>query len=95
MSGTAPPARKLFGTDGVRGVANADLTPELAMAIGRALGRASGGTGNVLVGQDTRRSGPILEAALAAGIASAGASVVLAGVMPTPAVAELVAKDGT
>lgn len=65
------------------------------MAIGRALGRASGGMGNVLVGQDTRRSGPILEAALAAGIASAGASVVLAGVMPTPAVAELVAKDGT
>jgi len=65
------------------------------MAIGRALGRASGGTGNVLVGQDTRRSGPMLEAALAAGIASAGADVVLGGVMPTPAVAELVADDVT
>ena len=63
------------------------------MSIGRALGRASGGRGTVLVGQDTRRSGPMLEAALAAGIASAGADVVLGGVMPTPAVAELVAHD--
>ena len=62
------------------------------MAIGRALGRATGG-GNVLVGLDTRRSGPMLEAALAAGLASAGADVVLGGVMPTPAVAELVAMD--
>ena len=49
----------------------------------------------MLVGQDTRRSGPMLEAALAAGLASAGAEVVLGGVMPTPAVAELVARDGT
>lgn len=64
------------------------------MVIGRALGDASGG-GAVLVGQDTRRSGPMLEAALAAGLASAGADVVLGGVMPTPAVAELVARDGT
>lgn len=62
------------------------------MAIGRALGRAAG-DGTVLVGQDTRRSGPMLEAALAAGLASAGADVVLGGVMPTPAVAELVAID--
>ncbi len=64
------------------------------MAIGRALGQASGGTGTVLVGRDTRRSGPMLEAALAAGIASTGTDVVLGGVMPTPAVAELVAHDG-
>lgn len=64
------------------------------MAIGRALGRATGG-GTVLVGLDTRRSGPMLEAALAAGLASSGAHVVLGGVMPTPAVAELVASDGT
>ena len=78
----------------MRGVANADLTPELAMAIGRALGRASAGRGTVLVGQDTRRSGPMLEAALAAGIASSGCDVVLGGVLPTPAVAELVARDG-
>lgn len=63
------------------------------MAIGRALGRSAGGGGKVLVGQDTRRSGPMLEAALAAGIASAGCSVVLAGVLPTPGVAELVAGD--
>ncbi len=63
------------------------------MAIGRALGRASGAGGTVLVGQDTRRSGPMLEAALAAGIASAGSDVVLGGVLPTPAVAELVAGD--
>lgn len=63
------------------------------MVIGRALGQASQG-GSVLVGQDTRRSGPMLEAALAAGLASAGCHVVLGGVMPTPAVAELVAGDG-
>jgi phosphoglucosamine mutase len=63
------------------------------MAIGRAIGRASEGAGTVLVGRDTRRSGPMLEAALAAGIASSGASVVLGGVLPTPAVAELVAHD--
>jgi len=64
------------------------------MVIGRALGNAWGADA-VLVGQDTRLSSPMLEAALAAGIASAGADVVLGGVMPTPAVAELVAKDGT
>jgi phosphoglucosamine mutase len=77
----------------VRGVANADLTPELAMAIGRALGLSVHGGGSVLVGRDTRRSGEMLEAALAAGIASAGDDVVLGGVLPTPAVAELVAAD--
>lgn len=75
----------------MRGVANAGLTPELAMAIGHAVGHASGGAGAVLVGRDTRLSGPMLESALAAGIASAGTDVVLAGVLPTPAVAELVA----
>ena len=77
----------------MRGVANADLTPELAMAIGRALGLSVRGGGSVLVGRDTRRSGEMLEAALAAGIASAGDDVVLGGVLPTPAVAELVAAD--
>ena len=77
----------------MRGVANADLTPELAMAIGRALGLSVHGGGSVLVGRDTRRSGEMLEAALAAGIASAGDDVVLGGVLPTPAVAELVAAD--
>ena len=62
----------------MRGVANADLTPELAMAIGRALGLSVHGGGSVLVGRDTRRSGEMLAAALAAGIASAGDDVVLA-----------------
>lgn len=85
--------RSLFGTDGVRGVANRELTPELAMAIGRALGGRLGPAARVLVGRDTRRSGPMLEAALAAGLASAGVHVALAGVLPTPAVAELVARD--
>lgn len=77
----------------MRGVANADLTPELALSIGRALGISVGGHGRVLVGRDTRRSGPMLEAALAAGLASTGVDVVLGGVLPTPAVAELVADD--
>ncbi|HJZ61341.1 MAG TPA: phosphoglucosamine mutase [Miltoncostaeaceae bacterium] len=86
--------RTLFGTDGVRGVANRDLTPELALAIGRAVGARLGPGSRVLVGRDTRRSSPMLEGALAAGLASAGAGVVLGGVLPTPAVADLVATDG-
>jgi phosphoglucosamine mutase len=63
------------------------------MQVGRALGLSVGGQGAVLVGRDTRRSGPMLEAALAAGITSAGVDVVLGGVLPTPAVAVLVAAD--
>jgi phosphoglucosamine mutase len=78
----------------VRGVANRDLTPELALALGRALGARLAGGARVLIGRDTRRSGPMLEGALAAGLASAGADVGLLGVMPTPAVAELVAGSG-
>ena len=73
-----------FGTDGVRGVANQDLTPELALALGRASARVLGGDA-VVVGRDTRRSGPMLEAALAAGFASEGVEVVLLGVVPTVA----------
>ncbi len=84
-------ARALFGTDGVRGVANRDLTPELALALGRALGRRLGAGSGVLIGRDTRRSGPMLEAALASGLSSVGVHVALGGVLPTPAVAELVA----
>ncbi|MBN2623616.1 MAG: phosphoglucosamine mutase, partial [Acidimicrobiales bacterium] len=75
-----------FGTDGVRGVANAELTPELALALGRAAVRVLGGS-RFAVGRDTRRSGPLLEAALAAGMASEGADVTLLGVVPTPEVA--------
>lgn len=86
------PTRALFGTDGVRGVANRDLTPELALSIGRALGARLEPGATVLVGRDTRRSGPMLEAALAAGLSSAGIDVELGGVLPTPAVAELVAR---
>jgi phosphoglucosamine mutase len=75
-----------FGTDGVRGVANSELTPELALALGRAAARVLGGA-RFAVGRDTRRSGPLLEAALSAGLAAEGAGVVSLGVVPTPAVA--------
>src|SRR5215510_12944666 len=75
-----------FGTDGVRGVANAELTPELALALGRAAARVLEGD-HFAVGRDTRRSGPLLEAALSAGLASEGADVTLLGVAPTPEVA--------
>ncbi|MDX6556402.1 MAG: phosphoglucosamine mutase [Miltoncostaeaceae bacterium] len=86
--------RALFGTDGVRGVANRDLTPELALALGRAVGSRLAPGARVLVGRDTRLSGPMLEAALAAGLASAGVEVLLGGVLPTPAIAELVGAAG-
>ena len=81
---------RLFGTDGIRGVANADLTPELAFRVGRAAGAVLGGSGApFFAGRDTRLSGPMLEAALAAGICSVGGSVELGGILPTPAVAFL------
>lgn len=81
---------ELFGTDGVRGVANRDLTPLLAMQLGMAAAAVLGnGTHapQVLVGRDTRLSGDMLEAALVAGLCSAGAKVTLLGIVPTPAVA--------
>lgn len=81
-----------FGTDGVRGVANSELTPELALSLGRAAARVIG-RGPWLIGRDTRRSGPLLFAALAAGLASEGALVVDLGVLPTPGVAHLSAID--
>jgi phosphoglucosamine mutase len=86
-----PAVARLFGTDGVRGVANRDLTPEMAFALGRALVAALGGRGRprIAIGRDTRVSGPMLQAALSAGIASAGADVLRLGVIPTPAVAFL------
>jgi phosphoglucosamine mutase len=77
-----------FGTDGVRGVANAELTPELALALGRAAARVLGTAGGQFaVGRDTRRSGPLLEAALCAGLVAEGMDVELLGVAPTPEVA--------
>ncbi len=85
---------RLFGTDGVRGIANSELTPELAMDIGRAvaflLAKDSGKRAKILIGKDTRVSSDMLENALAAGLCSAGADVVLLGFIPTPAVAYLV-----
>ncbi len=82
-----------FGTDGVRGVANAELTAEFALSLGRAAARVLGGD-HFLIGRDTRRSGPMLEAALAAGLCAEGRTVELLGVLPTPAVACLSAFDG-
>jgi phosphoglucosamine mutase len=83
--------RRYFGTDGVRGVVGETLTPELVERLGRAMTLWSG-RARVLVGRDTRGSGPELEDALARGIVSAGGTAVLAGVLPTPAVA-LLAQD--
>ena len=78
-----------FGTDGVRGVANQELTVELVTAFGRAAVRVLGGDKPFFVGRDTRRSGPMLEAALVAGICAEGSDVALVGVLPTPGVAHL------
>jgi len=78
------PAR--FGTDGVRGVANDELTGELALALGRATARVLPAR-TFVVGRDTRRSGPLLQAAFSAGLATEGADVVDLGVLPTPGVA--------
>ncbi len=75
-----------FGTDGLRGLANVDLTPELLVALGRAAARTLG-TERFLVGRDTRVSGPMLFAALSAGLNAEGAEVTDLGVVPTPAVA--------
>ena len=81
-------ARRYFGTDGVRGIVGEELTPDLVERIGKAATLWAGG-GRVLVGRDTRGSGPELEQAVARGIASAGGTAVLGGVLPTPAVALL------
>lgn len=83
---------KYFGTDGVRGIANRELTPELAFRIGRCGGVVlTGGAARpkVVIGRDTRVSGPMLESALVAGLLSIGADVVRLGVVTTPAVAYL------
>ena len=85
---------RLFGTDGIRGVANLDLTPELALRLGRAAGHVLGGPGHsVVIGRDTRRSGRMLESALAAGLCSVGMEVRLVGHVPTPGLAFLAKTD--
>src|SRR5919204_397347 len=81
-------ARNYFGTDGVRGIVGDSLMPELVERLGKAVALWSG-RGRVFVGRDTRASGIELEDALARGIASAGGHGILAGVLPTPAVALL------
>src|SRR5215475_14645418 len=87
--------RKLFGTDGVRGEAGTFLTAELATALGRATTASlEAQRPQVLIVRDTRESGPMLEAALAAGVAAAGGDALLGGVLPTPAAAILVKKLG-
>jgi len=89
---------RLFGTDGVRGLANGDLTPELSMAVAVAaahvLAGVEGPRPKAVVGRDPRASGEMLEAAVCAGLASAGADVTRVGVLPTPAVAYLTAELG-
>src|SRR5947207_1159738 len=79
-------SRDYFGTDGVRGVVGDTLTTELVERLGRAAATWAGAK-RVFVGRDTRVSGPELEAALARGITSTGATAVLCGVLPTPAIA--------
>ena len=81
---------RLFGTDGIRGVANIDLKPTLAYGLGRATAhRLVGKGGQLVVGQDTRRSGDMFVAAIAAGATSLGSEVRIAGCVPTPALAYL------
>ncbi len=93
-NGAAAHERHLFGTDGIRGVANEPpMTPEVAMALGKAVahvaGRNKAHTPRVLIGKDTRLSGYMIEQAIAAGICARGARVILCGPLPTPAVAQL------
>lgn len=87
---------RLFGTDGVRGIANSELTPELAFSLGKAgayvLGKNTDEKPCFLIGMDTRISGDMLENALTAGILAVGGDVIKVGVLPTPAIAYLVKK---
>jgi len=83
----------LFGTDGIRGKANEILTPELVLSLSRAIAATLvPHGGRVIIGRDTRTSGPMLESALSAGLASSGLDVWLAGIIPTPAISFLI-KD--
>jgi phosphoglucosamine mutase len=88
-------ARKLFGTDGVRGVAGEFLTAELALALGEsATRRTQAARPQVLIIRDTRESGPMLQAAVAAGVSAAGGDALLGGVLPTPAAPLLIGRYG-
>jgi phosphoglucosamine mutase len=92
---TVRQSRKLFGTDGVRGRVGELLDPELAIALGRAAAAETGvDAPQIVIVRDTRESGPMLEHALAAGIAAGGGDAYLAGVLPTPAASILVRRHG-
>ena len=88
--------RKYFGTDGIRRIANTELTPELVYKVAKAgayvLAKHSDHVPTILIGRDTRLSGTLIESAMTAGFLSYGANVKLLGVMPTPAVAYLTRK---
>ena len=88
--------RKYFGTDGIRRIANTELTPELVYKVAKAgayvLAKHTDHTPTILIGRDTRISGTLIESAMVAGFLSYGANVKLLGVMPTPAVAYLTRK---
>ncbi|MEY2813779.1 MAG: hypothetical protein RL579_684, partial [Actinomycetota bacterium] len=95
-------AKRLFGTDGIRGLANRDLTAELALNVSVAaahilveqIGDANKNRPKAIVGSDSRASGEFLEAAVVAGLTSAGVDVYRVGVLPTPAIAYLVGESG-
>ncbi|MFM8366462.1 MAG: phosphoglucosamine mutase, partial [Candidatus Nanopelagicaceae bacterium] len=95
-------AKRLFGTDGIRGLANRDLTAELALNVSVAaahilveqIGDPTGNRPKAIVGSDSRASGEFLEAAVVAGLTSAGVDVYRVGVLPTPAIAYLVGESG-
>ncbi len=88
-------ARRLFGTDGVRGSAGTFLTAELALALGReATVRAAAERPQVLIIRDTRESGEMLQAAVAAGVSAAGGDALIAGILPTPAAPLLIGRYG-
>ena len=88
--------RRYFGTDGIRRIANTELTPEFALKVAKAgacvLSKHAKHTPTILIGRDTRLSGCLLESAMTAGFLSYGANVKILGVMPTPAVAYLTKK---
>ena len=88
-----PEGRRVFGTDGVRGVANTDITPDLALAMARAAGE--GLDRPVVIGRDTRRSGAMLSAALHAGFNSVGVDTVDLGIIPVGAVSQLTRDTGS
>ena len=89
------PTRRLFGTDGVRGVAGELVTAELALALARAATQLTGADrARVLIVRDTRESGEMLQAAAAAGVSAAGGEALVAGVLPTPAAPLLIERYG-